>query len=273
MTHDEKSVDRLLRSLQPPRFQNRAHQALLRERIAASAADSPDLGKMEKLKMMTGSFKSQWRWAVAAATAALVALCFWGVAGSGSSKAYAQAVRKLREAQKMSMVATINDGTSTPLRVELAFKAPSIIRKVQDQMVAIVDVASGKGIAIFPGQKRYLEMRIDLTSQTAGMDNLVTEFRSFPLAADKKLGLKTIRGRVAQGFCVNSGGGYVETWIDPVTGDPLQIDIRMQKDAGMTLSMTDIKLDPPLDDALLSGATGRLQGAGHARRQDPAQRA
>lgn len=252
MTHDEKSVDRMLKSLQPPRFENPAHQALLRERIAASAADSPDSGKVEIWKMITGRFQSKWRWAVA--SLALVAVVFWGVAGNGSSKAFAQALRKLREAQKMSCLTTIKTGGTTTLSVELAFKAPSIIRKVQGKdTVAIVDMAAGKGIALFPGMKRYLEMRVDLiSSQTAGMDNLITAVRSLPADATKKLGLKNIRGKVAQGFSSGSGMGTVETWVDPVTGDPIQIDIMMDKKSGTSLSMTDIKLDPPLGDELFS---------------------
>lgn len=254
MTHDEKSVDRMLKSLQPPRFENPAHQALLRERIAASAADSPDPGNAENRKMKTGKFQSKWRWAVAAASLALVVAVFWGVAGKGSSEAFAQAVRKLREAHKMSCIATIKAGSTTTINVELAFKAPSIIRKVQGtDTIAIVDMAANKGIALFPSQKRYLEMRVDLmTSQSAGMDNLITELRSLPREANRKLGLKNIRGKVAQGFSVNSGAGAVETWVDPATGDPIQIEIVMDKKSGTTLSMSEIKLDPPLDDALFN---------------------
>ena len=55
----------------------------------------------------------------------------------------------------------------------------------------------------------------------------------------------------AEGFRVRQGGQDLLVWIDPAASLPLRIDIRARvSDVEITGSLDDIRIDPPLDDAL-----------------------
>lgn len=259
MKHDAKSVDKLLRSLQPPEFRNEEHQARLLRELASSEESraSRPRQKTDRLEKLMNNLKQgrAARWAVAAASVVLVAAIFWGVGGDRSGRALAQAIQKLREATKMTCILHVQDKSGMDTQIKMQFKAPSIIREVQkDGVVTVVDLNSGKQIVLMEKEKKYFEMGLvgAITSQSLKTENMLAELRQLPLVADKQLGSKRIGEIDALGFRQSANGLEIDTWVNPVTQTPVLIEYTPKDNPNVRIAMTDIVFDPPVDDALFS---------------------
>ncbi len=203
------------------------------------------------------------------AAAVLVAVSgLFYVGGSWLARASApfeEIAHKLRDAHTLAYSMTMNipnQKVPVTVTVRLLFKEPWLVRSEcvpASGPVIIQDVESGKSLILDPVLKTALLMEgkppggahtppnAPAVAFTAGLRNLVDK-------TGKSIGKKQIGGVEAQGYRVTIETGQELTiWANLKTRQPVRIDVTT-KLGGQTQqgSISDIEVDPKLDDSLFS---------------------
>ncbi|QEH35252.1 hypothetical protein OJF2_38000 [Aquisphaera giovannonii] len=199
------------------------------------------------------------------AAAVMIAVGGLFLAGSpllpGAPVSFREVAEKIRDAQTLSytMTTEIPDSPKMP-PVRLSFKQPGLLRTevVGTPAIAVIwDFKAGKRLYLDPARKVALILDGRLPGEPKpGEVDLATkgveEFRRLGTAEGEALGEKRIGDVLAKGFRVAEKPGH-ETlvWVDPKTRLPIRVD-QSAPFSGKTshTTMTDIRLDPPLEDDL-----------------------
>jgi outer membrane lipoprotein-sorting protein len=110
------------------------------------------------------------------------------------------------------------------------FLAPAKYRMDMGTAVNISDFAAGKMLTLIPAQKQAVIFQLNNAPKDHVHDNHFEQLRRMldnqraKLPAYERLGEKTIDGRKAMGFRIDSGIGTTTLWGDPKTGDPILIE-------------------------------------------------
>jgi outer membrane lipoprotein-sorting protein len=142
-----------------------------------------------------------------------------------------------------------------PMKMTFYFREPKLARIEADMPggapVSILDGTRRRMVVLDPAKKTALVMEDanppeDFAAQT------IDKLRNLPGKKAKPVGRERIGGVDAEGYEVEGDKGVpMVAWVDPKTKLPVRIDVAMrvsEKDVRATL--TDFRLDPPLDDAL-----------------------
>lgn len=201
------------------------------------------------------------------AAAVLVAVSgLFYVGGSWLARAsvpFEEIALKLRDAHTLAYSMTMDiPNQKIPITVRQFFKEPWLVRSERvpaSGPVVIQDVESGKTLILDPALKTALLMegkppggahvppKDPAVAATANLRNLVDKI-------GESIGKKQINGVEVQGYRVTIETGQELTiWADLKTRQPVRIDVTTNL-GGQTLrsSISDIELDPKLDDSLFS---------------------
>jgi len=180
-------------------------------------------------------------------------------AGASPFEATAQ---KLRDAHSLSYKISIKiPDKDEPMTGREFYKDPGLVRTEMDPnlSIAVLDAGRGKILSLAPQSKIAILQNLrfpdgvnpHLQDRAA---NTVNHLRSLAGKTEKPVGKRRLGDVEAEGFRVQEPDGLTWTvWIDPKEKMPLLMEttIRLQ-DRDVPTSMSDFRIDPPLDDALFS---------------------
>jgi outer membrane lipoprotein-sorting protein len=198
--------------------------------------------------------------------------------------AFAQIRDLIEKAQTMSMTitdesevknaATKIDYTVTS-RAKVYYKFPSLMRQEMTMsigleaaasvastgsaapapqvIISIIDLANGKGLTLTPSLKmaRVTDFR-NAPPEAFSRDRTLIEDLKKALAGEHQdLGEKTLDGRKVKGYRCKFQAAVMDIWADAASGKPLRIEQKIaSNDSVSKMMMTDIVMNPPLDDSL-----------------------
>ena len=271
----ERAVDAVLRDpipgpLPPERVARLA--AVVRQ-----AADQPyPLTIIERIKNM----RSRTRIAVAAAVVlAFFGLMSWLVPGGGPAVAFADIVEALNNVHsatwKMTTVTKLNaagekkeETFTTTTELNCMFLAPCYERSETTEKggnaIAIVDGQKDKMISLDPAKKTatitdFKNVRLHGQGGPGrtflSLREYVAKVQSGKAAGEvDRLGPKTIDGRSAEGFRVQTGTQESTIWADPKTLLPIRVEEtnKLANGGEMRVVLSDFQINPDLDKSLFS---------------------
>ncbi|MCY2924969.1 MAG: hypothetical protein NT031_05935 [Planctomycetota bacterium] len=221
-------------------------------------------------------------WIAAAVAAVLAGLAFWTLTPSEDNRgvAFAEVRAQIERARTMTLTAVAEmKGMKRLVTMKMFFKAPGRMRLEQSidptaflprgatqpasmpakrVIASIMDIASQKGLSLAPGMKRATTFEFkDLPPEAADKarnQDILGAWKKAVAGPHEDLGDKTIQGHKARGYrCRNAEvmNAGMDIWVDASTGTPLMVEMTTPDAAGgMKITMSDIVLDPPLDDSL-----------------------
>jgi len=199
------------------------------------------------------------KFAIAAVILIAATTALYIIAGpfSTTSTVYAEVAERLQKALTMTYTST----TSTPvegmpdMEMEVAFKVPGLMRMTMaGGYVSVMDSVQGKGLSIIPERKQFVDMDLTNLPDNSGKQELdaIEKLRSLPERADEELGQREIDGRTVQGFRVTEGGITQTVWVDPGTGDLVEVEIEFANAPGMSSKMRNFQFNVDLPDDFFS---------------------
>jgi outer membrane lipoprotein-sorting protein len=205
-------------------------------------------------------------WMLFKMTAAVVAVAgglayFAGAPPAPATAAFIAAAQQLREAHTLSFrMSTRFEGMPAPKIMWVQYKDPGLVRydsEPRGRYVTIIDSLNGKSLALDPGQKSaFLVQSPPPKGREARRDvaaSIIDNFRQLASRKGEPVGEKSIGDVRARGFRVKEDGQTMTVWVDPKAGLPLLIESAGSVGASTVEStFSDIKLGPPLDDAIFS---------------------
>lgn len=260
---DEESdrLARALAALKAASVEGGPSPAVLAQTLAAveTAAQSPRIPFLFRRNIMFAGLK------IAAALLAAVGgvFLFSSPFLVGAPVTFAEVAGKLQKAQTLAYtsIGQVPDQPG-PLSVRMLFKEPGHMRCESvpaGVSIVICEIPSGKYLTLNPAAKTaiLLEGKLPGGPKPGSPDIAASEVASFRKLADKQgepLGEKLIGNVRAKGFRVVMAPGYETTvWADPEKRVPVQLDISAPYgDQTLRTTITDIQLDPELDDSLFS---------------------
>jgi outer membrane lipoprotein-sorting protein len=221
-----------------------------------AAASEPKITLVLRRRTMLAALK------IAAAVLVAAGGLFYVASGPpvATPMAFAEVAQTLREARTLAYRMSMQvPGQKDPVTVRLLSKEPGLIRAESDQAggpISIIDVNRGKTLVLDPAAKAALlveEERSDARREpTADAVVLAAErFRTLAEREGTPVGQTPIGNVQAQGFRVKEDGRELIVWADPKTRRPLRVEstVRVQ-DQDVRVTLSEIELDPKLDDAL-----------------------
>ncbi|HOW72637.1 MAG TPA: hypothetical protein PKY77_18715 [Phycisphaerae bacterium] len=205
--------------------------------------------------------KSMTKLAVAAAVViAFGTFSFWGLHQHGSSVAFAEILKTVRQVHSVcfkgtSVVQVPGIAAQTVTTDVLIVDGGRMRQTVQPSgMVMIWDWSQGRCLSLEPLTKRATVMEMSNLPPEQKQSNLLDIFRQLDESCAAPLEDKVVAGRTAKGFKVVTPGQEMTIWADPQTRLPLQVEQTLK--VGMlpttTMTMTDFVWDQPVDESLLS---------------------
>ncbi len=141
-----------------------------------------------------------------------------------------------------------------PMKMKLFFKEPKSMRMetqvAEGGSTTVFDGTRGRMLTLDPARKSAIVFEManpkeDFVTKT------VESLRNLPGKDAKPAGKERIGDVEAEGYRVVQDGLPVLAWVDPKTRLPLRIDVVARiGDKEVKATLTDFRLDPPLDDAL-----------------------
>ncbi len=243
----------------PPEVEASAHAALasLRNRMDRRESRRRERPIMSTLKRGFGS-KLAWAGSLAAATVVIILAFGLLPGGGGGTSAWAQAVEKLRNARSVtySIIVSMEHlpepmNKMPPMRMDYMWKEPGLLRMEAPGTWGVMDIVRRKGISVMDAQRTYIEMDLSeipeeqFIQQTGGIEYM----RRMPERAERELGEREFDGRRLLGFLCREQGMEYEVWIDPLTHDPVRVEMSIPQ-ADMRATIVDFRFDVELDDAI-----------------------
>ena len=179
---------------------------------------------------------------------------------AGATTTFTQAAKKLQDAHTLSYQLSVQVvGRDKPMTGREFFKDPGRTRTESDApqaTVTVVDTAAGKVLSLDPEAKVAIlqdwKVSDDLKRRSEGRASDAAKYlRGLAGKEGKPAGKRKIGGVDAEGFRVDVEGNAWTVWVDPGKDLPLLIEttFRMQG-RDLPATMSDFRIDPPLDDAL-----------------------
>lgn len=194
--------------------------------------------------------------AAAAAVVAAGLLRFAGPPPIGGGAAFAEATRKLRDAQTLTFRWTMELPGKPAVAMRVLVKEPGHLRveaDAPDGPVSIVDQASGKVLTLDPKTKAatLTEPANHSYGFAGGLAGMVAQLRDLAEQEGEPAGKRTVDGVAAEGFRVRREGVSMTVWLD--AGSRRLVRVESPFRAG-DLEGSNVwgafRIDPPLDDAL-----------------------
>ena len=242
----------LARTLAAVRDAQRDAQRLA-ERDAQRDASRPK-SLPERIGTMRQRIASMSRWTkmAAAAVLAFAAVGTFLIAVGGSSRvAYAEIKKQLQEARTMTY--TVRMEGPTPITAKVFMKMPGRIRQEMGVggaggAVAVMDFEKKRGVTLVPEQKIAVVMNLDADPELfKQQESQAQPFKELLEGQKEDLGEVESGGRKSRGYRVRKDGQTLDLWVDAKTGEPHRMEL-----PGMKISITEIRLNPELDDALFT---------------------
>jgi outer membrane lipoprotein-sorting protein len=177
-----------------------------------------------------------------------------------SAESFAEVAAKLHDAHTLSYRMTMHmSGQEKPMVSLLSYKTPGMLRSESGPPggpVAVIDTVKGKTLVTNPQDKLAILLDSPTAAQGKMTDNAATtieNLRQLAAQTGEPAGEKTIGAVRARGFHVQVAGIEHTVWIDPTAKLPLLIELK-GKIGETTLEgvLSDIQIDPKLDDSLFS---------------------
>jgi prepilin-type processing-associated H-X9-DG protein len=227
----------------------------VRRRIEAMPAGPPLPARRKGIWTMNRIAKLS----AAAAAAALVVTVIWVGLGDGSGVAWAEVRDRIRNARTFSCSGTLRQEGRGPTAARWMVKEPGLLRVEfeddQRSTVHIWDLNQRKALLL--DRKARAAATVDLTAladrlkDNLQVDAMLANLKELTDEPDEKLGQKRIGARTITGFRTRNTQGVIDVWVDAKTGALVQIDVAPA--GGKTsMTITDIRLDEPLEDGLFS---------------------
>jgi len=171
------------------------------------------------------------RYAVAACVVA--ALAWLLMPGSGTAAAFEKIVEAVVSAKSARFHMEVNVEGQAKQSAEAMFLAPAKYRMEVGKIVSLTDFEAAKMLTLIPDQKQAVVFNLkhmpkdgSASEQANNFERLrqLLQARRGELPAYERLGEKTIDGRKAQGFRLQSPIGTVTLWGDAQSGDPVRIE-------------------------------------------------
>lgn len=179
---------------------------------------------------------------------------------AGAATTFAEAAKRIQDARTLSYRISVEvPGLDGPMTGRELYKDPGLIRTEMDTprpFVNIIDMARGKLLTL--DSKAKVAVLQDWSPpdevKRASQDwvlGATEHLRSLAGKEGKPVGRRKIGGVEAEGFRVEDEGMTWTVWVDPAKKFPLLMEttVRIQ-DRDVPASMSDFRIDPPLDDAL-----------------------
>jgi len=188
--------------------------------------------------------------AAAAVLAFAAAGTFFIAVGGSSRVAYADIKKQLQEAQTMTW--TVRMEGPTPITAKVFMKAPGRIRQEMGggggNAVAVMDFEKKRGVTLVAEHKLAVVMNLDIDPGLLKQQmEQAQPFKELLDGEKQDLGEVESGGRTSRGYRVRKDGQTLDLWVDAKTGTPHRMEI-----PGMKISITEIRLNPELDDALFT---------------------
>ena len=174
---------------------------------------------------------------------------------------FVEAARKLEAAQTLSFRQAMTvPGLPAPLNARVLYKVPGLVRnefEMEGAGVSVVDMIHGKAMSLTPADKSA--MLADVPKAKGDDPNrprdpsaaMIEYMRQLAGKNGEPAGEKVIGDVRARGFRVKEHGMDMTVWVDPQKKLPVLIEFAGRfGNVEMRGTMSDIRLDPELDDAL-----------------------
>jgi outer membrane lipoprotein-sorting protein len=248
--------------------------------MLAAARETPGIRLAGRIKHMS-THKRLFQ--VAAVAAALViALAVWMLLPSDGKTGvvFADVQRRIERTQTMTLTATAEmKGMRKPMTMKMFFKYPGLMRQemtmdadaflpagtsrpasmpAPEKVINVFDMSGQKGLTLIPNHKKALVYELkNLPAETIARtkeQNLLQRLKEAVSGEHQELGVKKIDGVEAKGYRCKAADMHLATmdiWVDASTGKPLLVEEMVPGVVGgLKVTMTDIVVDPKLDDSL-----------------------
>jgi outer membrane lipoprotein-sorting protein len=179
---------------------------------------------------------------------------------AGAATTFAETAKRIQDARTLSYRISVEvPGLDGPMTGRELYKDPGLIRTEMDTprpFVNVIDMARGKlltldskaKVAVLQDWSPPDEVKRASQDWVSGMTK---HLRSLAGKEGKPAGSRKIGDVQAEGFRVEDEGMTWTVWVDPARKFPLLMEttVRIQ-DQDVPASMSDFRIDPPLDDAL-----------------------
>ena len=206
--------------------------------------------KMRSVKISAGAL-------VSASVAALMIVAFRPV-----PSAFAEAIKLIREAHTISFTGSLTHrGVSIPFTAY--YRDDGRLRAEYEGGAMIMDLAAKKTTGLDLGKKtaKVTTISPEMIFGDIGVpvNELIQTLKRTAVRAEdlgkveKELDEKELNGKRVRGFVVAISGGWITFWLDKATGRPVRIESDCPTGYGnFKVALTDIKIDPKLDESLFS---------------------
>ncbi|MBN1943376.1 MAG: DUF2092 domain-containing protein [Phycisphaerae bacterium] len=143
-----------------------------------------------------------------------------------------------------------------PNLLRLEMYGPSDVPVAGEGIYVISDSRSGKAIILMPGEKTYKKENSMFSVAGMIMASYKQGFNETKKMIEngeaKLIGEKTIDGRKAKGYAIEEDDMKGEIWADAETAMPIQVTGADPKNTGHKMTISNIRINEPLDDSLFS---------------------
>lgn len=221
----------------------------IRQLDAAGTSSRPANATVQRLRPRWRGYST---YAVAAAVILLTIGVFSWKTGQGS--AFAQVVEQIAKARTFTYMLTPHMQGMPDMRIKTLYMSPGLIRsEFPGGTYSVADVRQHKGISVMPERKQYIELTLPENGQTSDPARFDTIGWLQRLAADSGvlIGEKVVGGRQLRGYRATGGGANWLIYADPA-GRIVEVEFELINMPGVKCTMSDIRYDEPLDEALFS---------------------
>lgn len=259
----ESEFERRLRTLPADETARPEHRDALRQQALASFDRARQVREQSRAKriLFFGSalMKRPLSRYVAAAAIVLVVLAwlFWP-GSNGAALALSRMIDAVTSAQSARFVAVVQVEGQPQQSFKTAFLAPAKYRIEMSKAVNISDFEAAKMLTLIPEQKQAVVFQLKNAPKDKVPDNFFESLRRLlqaqrgQLPAYERLGEKTIAGRRALGFRLESPIGTLTLWGDPKTGHPIRIENAYTGVPRTETVMTDFEMNVELKAELFA---------------------
>jgi outer membrane lipoprotein-sorting protein len=222
-----------------------------------AAAGPPGLIPRTRRRIMFTMLKL----AAAVLAAAAGVTYFAGFPPTRATAEFVETARKIQDARTMSFRQTSTvTGVPGPINVRVLYKVPGLVRnefEMEGAGASIMDMIHGKGLILAPADKSATLVDVptakgdDPARPRDPSAGVIEYMRQLAQKDGEPAGEKVIGDVRARGFRVKEHGMDMTVWVDPGKKLPVLIEFSARfGNLDTRGTITDIRLDPELDDAL-----------------------
>jgi len=203
------------------------------------------------------------KYGVAAVLVIGVTILLWPIVeNGGSSVAFAEVVRQINEARTLTFSLTAQTRGADPTTTQYMYMEPGRWRvrsqcnifpaPLPEGSIHITDLTKGEILVLDPAKRTATKLDVEIAAEK--VPDIIQEMKNLPVRPDKKLGVKDIDGKNAEGFVVHKHDHVFIVWVDQQTGLPLRIEGETASRQGQKVKLiaSNINFNAELDEALFS---------------------